>query len=50
MFIFIHQTGSNINKKLNYKHLIKYYIFVAKLEKNPFTIEKYRNFTRATLC
>jgi len=43
IFIFIHQAGSNINnynnRKLNYKHLIKYY----KLLQNYQKLEIYRN-------
>jgi len=50
IFIFIHESGSNINnnnnnrpnRKLNYKHLIKYYNVVAKLAET-FTVEVYRN-------
>jgi len=44
IFIFIHQAGSNINnnRKLKYKHLIKYYNLLQNLEK-VFTVERYRN-------
>jgi len=37
LYIFIHHTGSNINnynnRKLNYKHFIKYYELLQKLAK-----------------
>jgi len=57
IFIFIHESGSNINnnnnnnrpnRKLNYKHLIKYYNVVAKLAET-FTLEVYRNINLSCL-
>jgi len=49
MFTFIHQAGSNMNnnnnRKLNYKHLFKFYNLLHNWQK-PFTVEIYRNFKR----
>ena len=47
MSIFIHQACSNINKnsnnrKLNYKHIIKYYNLLQNWQK-PFIVEIHRN-------
>ena len=47
IFIFIHQTGSDINdnsnRKLNYKHLIKYYKLLQNWQKPFKPAEIYRN-------
>ena len=52
-FICIHQAGSNINndnnnRKLNYKHLIKYYNLLQNWQKS-FTVEIYCNINLSCL-
>jgi len=52
IFIFLHETGSNINndnnnRKLNYKHLFKYYN--CRIGKKPFTVKTHRNINLSCL-